>query len=207
MERPSGYSRPVHPEQASKLEAQLGIILFLIVTVPLVYVYAKTSILAVHVLFLCEMMLLPLLCILTTGIIIQGRLAEPARRCKRATLEDLAASISILRYRNEFNALSCKNLALIKERIELYELLNQTPDSFFRGGAIAQYATSPLPGIGKVRQNVNAPPTGGAEAAARAADRRRLFTYSLTRPPTGLPECLPNPGPRSNSPCPVRESG
>jgi hypothetical protein len=127
--------------KADQFEAQMGMILFLVVAAPLTYAYVNVHKVDVRVLYLGEM-LLPLACIIVIGLVIQSWLADPARRHKAATLEELSASIDSLRAGRTAGSLKDANLALIKEQLEVYELLNNTADSFFRGGVVTQYLTS-----------------------------------------------------------------
>ncbi len=127
--------------KAVQLEAQLGMILFFAVAAPLTYAYVKVHKTDVRLLYLAEM-LLPLLCIIVIGLVIQSWLAHPARRFKRATLEEFSASIDALRAGRAVGSLQSKDLVRIKEQLEVYELLDNTADSFFRGGVVTQYLTS-----------------------------------------------------------------
>ena len=126
--------------KANQFEAQMGMILFFVVAAPLTYAYIKVHKTDVRLLYLGEM-ILPLLCIIVIGLVIQSWLADPARRFKRATLAEFAASIDALRAGRHVGLIQNNDLARIKEQLDVYELLNNTADSFFRGGVITQYLT------------------------------------------------------------------
>ena len=127
--------------RADQLEAQMGMILFFVVAVPLTYAYVNVHKTDVRLIYLGEM-LLPLLCIIVVGLVIQSWLAHPARRLKHATLEEFSASIDMLRAGRSVGSLETKDLARIKEQLDVYELLSNTADSFFRGSVVTQYLTS-----------------------------------------------------------------
>jgi hypothetical protein len=127
--------------RADQLEAQMGMILFFVVAVPLTYAYVNVHKTGVRLIYLGEM-LLPLLCIIVVGLVIQSWLAHPARRFKHATLEEFSASIDMLRAGRSVGSLETKDLARIKEQLDVYELLSNTADSFFRGSVVTQYLTS-----------------------------------------------------------------
>jgi hypothetical protein len=127
--------------KADQFEAQIGMILFFVVAVPLTYAYVHVHKADIRFLYLCEMFL-PLLCIIVIGLVIQGWLAYPARKFKRATLEEFSASINEMRAGRSARSLQIEELARIKEQLEVYELLNNTADSFFRGGVVTQYLAS-----------------------------------------------------------------
>lgn len=127
--------------KADQLEAQMGLILFLVVAVPLTYAYVKADKADVRLLYLGEM-LLPLICIIVIGLVIQGWLADPARKFKRETLQELAASIEAIRNQASSGRLKGDSLAQVKQYLEVYELLNATAESFIKGGVITQYLAS-----------------------------------------------------------------
>lgn len=127
--------------KANQFEAQLGMILFFVVVVPLAYAYVKVHSTNVRLLYIFEMVL-PLVCIIVIGLLVQVWLAAPARKFKRTTLGEFAASIDALRAGRTVATIQSEDLARIKEQLEVYELLNNSADSFFRGGVITQYLAS-----------------------------------------------------------------
>lgn len=127
--------------RANQFEAQMGMILFFVVVVPLTYAYIKVHNTDVRLLYIFEMVL-PLVCIIVIGLVVQGWLAAPARKLKRTTLGEISASIDTLRAGRAIGMLQSGDLAQIKEQLEVYELLTNSADSFFRGGVITQYLAS-----------------------------------------------------------------
>lgn len=127
--------------KADQIEAQMGMILFFVVAAPLTYVYVKAHKADVRLLYL-GLMLLALVCVVVIGLVVQSWLADPARKLKRATLEEFAVSIGAIRAGCAVASLKSEDLTRIREQVELYELLNNTADSFFKVGVVTQYFAS-----------------------------------------------------------------
>lgn len=124
---------------ATQLQARLGIMLFLPVAVPLIYAYIHLSASPLKVLYLIAMVI-PTLSILVIGLAAQGWLAKPVRHEKALILRDVSSSISSLLAGRSASRLSVDELGEVKGRLELFNLLSSTPDSFLRGEIVSQYA-------------------------------------------------------------------
>lgn len=86
--------------------------------------------------------MLPLLCIAVIGLIIQGWLAGPARKAKMVNLRDLSDSIEAAKGDRRIGEVPVEDMKIIQQQLEVYSLLDNTPESFFQSGVVSQYLAS-----------------------------------------------------------------